>query len=178
MPVFISLLRGVNVSGQKKIIMRELKQMYESLGFKDVITYIQSGNVIFKTAVKTAEILNRNVADKIKETFGFEVFVRHILLCELQQIIKENPFHKNTPEQLYVGFLERNPDKENEEKLQAAFKGADEWTIKNQVIYLHYKEQYSNSKLNNNFIENKLKLKATTRNWKTILKLEELAASL
>ena len=119
MKTYISILRGINVSGQKKIIMTDLKALYEDLNFKEVITYIQSGNVIFKTDKKFTDVkLAKLIEDKIASTYNFQVPVVIRTLEELENVIAQNPFKKDELESLYVTFLSNAPNAINLEKLE------------------------------------------------------------
>lgn len=175
MKTYISILRGINVSGQKKIIMTDLQALYESLNFKDVVTYIQSGNVIFKTDKKFTDVkLAKLIEDKILEKYNFQVPVVIRTLEELQNVITQNPFKKDDIDSLYVTFLSNAPNAINLEKLDNVSFLPDKFEIIDKEIYLSV-SGYGNTKLSNNFFESKLKVTATTRNWKTINKLASLA---
>ncbi|MFN8297140.1 MAG: DUF1697 domain-containing protein [Chitinophagales bacterium] len=175
MQTYISILRGINVSGQKKMLMTDLARLYEDLGFKDVVTYIQSGNVIFKTDKKFTNVkLAKLIEDKIVATYNFQVPVIIRTLKELQDIISANPFVKEEIDSLYVTFLSNSPNEINLEKLDNVNFLPDKFEIIYKEIFLSV-SSYGNTKLNNNFFENKLKVTATTRNWKTVNKLLELA---
>lgn len=176
MKTYISLLRGINVSGQKKILMKDLTAMYESLKFESVKTYIQSGNVVFKTKKSAPMQLSAKVQDILKTETGFDVYVHTLDAATLRSIVENNPYKAENIESLYIAFLSEQPQKEWIEKLELANTGNNQFTIKGDVVYLHYQESYGNSKLNNNFLEAKLKLKATTRNLKTINTLIALSA--
>lgn len=177
MPKFLSLLRGINVSGQKKIAMTDLKQLYESLGFKNVSTYIQSGNVIFEN--KDAKNLSKKIEAGIKTEFGFDVPVLTLTQEELNIIISQNPFLKQKNidlERLYITYLAEIPSPEYVQKINAADFSPEKFIIKEKEIYLYIPTPatYGNTKLSNNFFENKLKVRATTRNWKTTLALSDM----
>ena len=177
MPTYISLLRGINVAGKKKVIMTELKKMFQDLGFQDVVTYIQSGNVIFKTK-KTAEVkLEKIIKASIEKTFVFDVPVLVLSEKELQKIADNNPYKDRELELKLLHFtLLSTPPKEEKIKLVEAMEfPGEEFTITERVVYLCLPNGYGRTKLNNNFFESKLKVKATTRNLKSIYKLLELA---
>lgn len=175
MKTYISILRGINVSGQKKIIMADLKLLYEDLGFLDVITYIQSGNVVFKTNLKTTTTkLAKLIEDKIKGNCGFEVPVIIRTQNELQNIIEINPFKNDEIDGLYVTFLSNQPNANQLEKLENVNFLPDKFELIDKEVYLSV-VSYGNTKLSNNFFESKLKVTATTRNLKTIIKLIELS---
>ena len=179
MPTYISILRGINVSGQKKILMADLKVLYEGLKFKEVITYIQSGNIIFKTE---KPFPNKEIANKIEKTisakykFDVPVIVRSVE--EIKNIISINPFVNNKGvdiEKLHVTFLNDIPAKENLTSIKSFNFPPDEFNIIGKEVFLHCPVSYGETKLSNKFFESKLKVTATTRNWKTVNKLMELA---
>jgi uncharacterized protein (DUF1697 family) len=175
MQTYISILRGINVSGQKKMLMTDLAKLYEDLGFKEIVTYIQSGNVIFKMDKKFTNVkLAKLIEDKITVTYNFQVPVIIRTLKELQHIVAVNPFIKEDIDSLYVTFLSNSPSAINLEKLDNVSFLPDRFEILDKEIFLSV-SSYGNTKLSNNFFENKLKVTATTRNWKTVIKLLELA---
>lgn len=172
MKTYISLLRGINVSGHKKIVMADLKKLYETLDFKNVTTYIQSGNVIFESA--TNKNLEQRIEKAISDTFTFEVPVIITTAAELKKIIENNPFihEKNIDtEKLHVTFLAKEP------KIGTitAHYEPDSFTIIGKAIYLYCPNGYGRTKLTNTFFEKKLDTQATTRNWKTVLKLSSMS---
>ena len=179
MQTFISILRGINVSGQKKILMAELKALYETLKFKDVITYIQSGNVIFKSDKNLSDLqFAANIEKAIYKKYDFNVPVIIRNKNEIQKIISVNPFLKEKnmeAKRLYVTFLSESPTKENIENTKRFDFSPDRFFIMGKEVYLCVSNGYGQTKLSNNFFENKLKVNGTTRNWNTIQKLLELA---
>ena len=176
MKKFIALLRGINVSGQKTIKMSNLKLLFEKLGFQNVETYIQSGNVIFSSKEKSVKILESKISSGIKSKYGFDVQVLIIKPDEIEYVLKNNPFikKKKATEKLYVTFLEDKPNSENIKKLETRGFSPEEYIIDGKFIYLFYPNGAGKAKLNNNLLESKLKLPATTRNWNTIKTLSEL----
>lgn len=179
MKTYISILRGINVSGQRKIVMTDLKALYESFQFKDVTTYIQSGNVIFKTRDDNS---NNELAEKIEraiyEKYNFSVPVIIRSAEEMKHIISVNPFLQNkniNTEKLHVTFLEKNPEEKNLESIKTFDFPPDQFIIIDKEVFLHCPENYGETKLSNKFFESKLKVSATTRNWKTVNKLYEIA---
>ncbi|WP_298223075.1 DUF1697 domain-containing protein [Flavobacterium sp.] len=178
MATYIALLRGINVSGHKIIKMETLRQVLSELDFENITTYIQSGNIIFDSAISDVAILEEMIAQKIEEHFGFLVPVRVTTLEELKTIVSENPFVAENlldPTQPYVAFLSDIPLADNFNQLQAIDFANDRFINKNRALYLWYADSAANTKLNNVVIEKKLRLQATSRNWKTILKLIALA---
>jgi len=181
MTTFISILRGINVSGHRMIKMDALRQLYTEMGFSNVQTYIQSGNVVFQyKKVKLLE-LEKNIAKKISEKSGFDVPVIVKEYEELKLIIKNNPFLKDKTKDtshLHVTFLSAKPDKANFEKIKEGQYQADEFHLVDKSIYLYCPNGYGNSKLTNSFFESKLKVTATTRNWRTTNELIKIAEKL
>ena len=176
---FVALLRGINVSGQKKIQMSELKTLCEKLGFQNVETYIQSGNVIFSSKEKSISKLANKISLAIKNKFNFDVQVIILTPQEIQQALQNNPFIKKKKEidRMYVSFLSAVPSIENVNKFNEISFQPEEYSIKEKIIYLFFPNGAGKAKLNNNFIENKLKVISTTRNWKTVTTVSKLVSS-
>ncbi|MDF2436916.1 MAG: hypothetical protein K0Q95_1292 [Bacteroidota bacterium] len=169
MAVLLAMLRGVNVGG-KKVPMAELRELYSEMKLENVRTYIQSGNVIFESKEDNPEKLAAQQEKKIKATFGFDVPVVIRNKKELGSVIKGNPFlnEKNIAEErLYVTFLKEMPSKELLEKITVPSGTSDRFEIIGKEIYLYCPGGYGETKLNNNFFEKKLKVDATTRNWRS-----------
>ena len=179
MPVYASILRGINVSGHKMIKMDKLLHLFQRLGFGDVSTYIQSGNVIFRGKSTDPKELEKQISRKIEQEFGFEVPVLVKDKSELIEISKHNPFvrRKEDSAYLHVTFLSEEPEKASIEKIAQEISGKDEFIISGKAIYLFCPNGYGNTKLSNNFFENKLRVVATTRNWKTVNELVRMAES-
>lgn len=178
MSTYIAILRGINVSGKNIIRMEALQQLFENLQFKKVKTYIQSGNVIFNTDINYSKsTLCHQISHAIKNQFGYEVPVLVLATEELSKIMEMNPFLKGKSidtQKLHVTFLASMPDVESVKKLEAMNFGADRFFVIGDVVYLFVPDSYGKTKLSNSFLECKLKVSATTRNWKTVLALNEL----
>ena len=178
MITYIILLRGINVGGQKKIRMAELRKMLEKLDFHDVLTYIQSGNIVVKTAEKNIQILEDNIRKSIFDTFGFDVPVLVKPKDDLKDIFKQNPFtevggHDN--ERVYFVLLKQMPELHLIQAMQEETYPNEKFFVTKNCVYLSCLKGYGNAKLNNNLLERKLKVSATTRNYKTMLKLIQLS---
>jgi uncharacterized protein (DUF1697 family) len=178
---FIALLRGINVSGKNMIKMNDLVVHLENLGFKKIRTYIQSGNIIFETEAQDKTLIQKSIHEKIKDVYGFDVPTLVRSAVELKLVFKNNPFineHHIDIDKLHVTFLNDIPAKENVAKL-SEFRGLeDQFILKDDVVYICCENGYGRTKLNNTFFENKLKVSATTRNWKTVGKLVDMAYTL
>jgi uncharacterized protein (DUF1697 family) len=181
MYTFISLLRGINVSGQKSIRMPELKALYEAMGFSNVITYVQSGNVVFDCAESVANKTGAVIEKEIEKSFGFSAPVIMREAHDLQRIIDGNPFvhpRNEDPAKLHVTFLSKLPPAELADNLKIPPGIEDEYVLSGKEIYLFCPNGYGKTKLSNGFFERKLKVLATTRNWKTVLALHDIIHSL
>jgi uncharacterized protein (DUF1697 family) len=117
MKKYLSILRGINVGGHKTVKMDKLKSMYEDIGFQQVKTYLQSGNVIFQTHETAAKTLENMISIKITEIFGFDAAVIVLAASELQEIICKNPFAGKKEECTYITILSEKPQNMNIEKL-------------------------------------------------------------
>jgi len=179
METYISILRGINVSGQKKILMTDLKALYEDLGLENVTTYIQSGNVIFTTKKPLPhKELTRKIEEAIFKKYDFNVPVIIRTGNEMEKVLAANPLLKQKnidPEKLHVTFLEEQPSAERARLTKDLDYSPDKFVILKKEVYLYCPNGYGVSKLSNAFFENKLKVKATTRNWKTVNTLVSLA---
>jgi len=173
--MFIALLRGINVSGQKKIKMADLRIMLEAMDFSNVQTYIQSGNIVFNSTISDTKALAAHIKSKIAETFGYEVKVMVLAANEFKQKVESQPFTAEEALYTYFTFLSEKPQAIPEDKIEAAKKPEEKIHIQDDMVYFMCKENYGRSKLSNNFFEQKLKVDATTRNWKTCQKLIEMA---
>jgi uncharacterized protein (DUF1697 family) len=171
MPTYIAMLRGINVSGQKLIKMERLRASLEALGFDEVRTYIQSGNVVFKAAKQSADGLAKKIADKILRDFGFPVPVLIRAADEMSAAVKANPFLKdagNNESKLHVTFLSDNAPATAEKTLAVLAAKSERFKISGREIYLCFPDGYGSTKLSNSAIEKKLSVSATTRNWITV----------
>jgi uncharacterized protein (DUF1697 family) len=177
MNTYFALLRGINVSGQKLINMKELQKHLSTLELLNIRTYIQSGNIIFESENESEKELSKKIEARILAAYAFEVPTFIINKTALEKIIFENPFEINTENEFskpYVIFLEELPSNEQIDKLMALNSENEQFVFNGNVIYIVYKNGAGKSKLTNSFFESKLKIKATTRNWNTVNKLMTL----
>jgi uncharacterized protein (DUF1697 family) len=178
MQTYISLLRGINVSGQKIIKMDDLRRVYEHLNFHNVRTYVQSGNVIFQTKESNQTLLQQKINAEIAREFGFDVPVLIMSIQQLKQTIGNNPFAKDvTKEQsfLHVTFLAESPVNMDIKAITDKKLNNEDIAFTPCAVYLYCPAGYGSSKLSNNLIEAKLRVKASTRNWKTSNELLKIA---
>ncbi len=179
MTPFISLLRGINVSGHKLIRMTDLKALYESLGFVNVSTYIQSGNVLFEAGRNDPEAIAASIEQAVEKKFGFSVVVILRKPAELARLIKNCPFRgsgKIDESRLYVTFLKAKPSATLVKALEAvAARSPDQYEVVGSEVFLNCPNGYGKTLLSNTFFEKQLKAVATTRNWKTVNTLHVMA---
>lgn len=178
MKTYIAFLRGINVSGNKKIPMAELRTLCDGLHFKNVKTYIQSGNVVFESENSEIVELEKLFSQSILHHFRFEVPVIVKTIEQLQKVITGNPYNSEeeiAKNKIYFVLLNGTPTKEVLVNLRTENYINEEFTIAENCIYLKCKAGYGKAKLNNNLIERKLGVLATTRNYRTINKMLELS---
>ncbi len=173
MTAYAALLRGVNVGG-RRLAMPELAAALAGLGFEQVGTYLQSGNAVF-VAPGTAEAVAGGVESALLDRVGLDIPVLVRSSPELDAVVAANPFLEveRDPTKLHVTFL-------GEEKDGAAVeppggRGRDTFEILGREVFLHCPDGYGRSKLTNGFFERRLGTVATTRNWRTVLALADLA---
>ena len=175
---YIALLRGINVGSHKRIKMADLTKSLESLGFKNVKTYLQSGNVVFEDESADACKIAEDIEKKIGQTFKFHINVIIRTENELENIIKNNPFVKDANiqhDKLHVTFLSNMPDSEIIQDLDMKKDEDEKFEIAGREVYLYCPNGYARTKLKNDVFEKKLNTAATTRNWKTTNKLLEIS---
>lgn len=157
--------------------MDELKAVHEALGLRDVLPYIQSGNVVFKSEDADPTQLRQQIEESIEKRFGFhvEVFVR--TSAELEAIIEKNPFQGQSDKEskwVVVLFLAHCPNEAAQENLHKSYTGPEEIVVSGKEVYLYYTNGIGRSKLTLTLIEKKLKTLGTGRNWNTVLQLQDL----
>lgn len=181
MPVVISMLRGVNVGGHNQIKMDALRTLYEALGFEDVRSYVQSGNVIFRARQKNSEALATKIQDAIERAFGFRPAVLVRTTEELKRAVAGNPFagRRNIePGKLLVTFLAAEPGPESQSVLDGLKKHPEELHLKGRELYIYFPDGAGQSKLPWSALEKLLKVQGTARNWNSVTKLLEIAEGL
>jgi uncharacterized protein (DUF1697 family) len=178
MPVIICMLRGVNVGGHNMIKMEALKALCVSLKLKDPQTYVQSGNVIFRTEEKDQEKLTRRIQDAIEKAHGFRPGVVLRTAAELKEVVSRNPFAKRSgiePGKLLVNFLAADPGKQAREKALAIKIGPEEMHLLGREAYIYFPNGQGRSKFPWAAIERALGTSGTGRNWNSVTKMLEIA---
>ena len=179
MPVYISLLRGINVLGRKRVEMIRLREMFEGMGFDEVRTYINSGNVVFKTRKSAPATLSKKIEERMVETFGFSALVMTRTAEELGRAIRGSPFVKeggSKPAHVFIGFMAESPTGDAVEKLRARATQAERVRCGEREIYVYYLDGMGRAKaLTHGVVERVLAVSVTMRNWNTVSKLYEMA---
>jgi len=178
MPTYIAMLRGINVSGHKVIKMETLRSSFGALKLSNVQTYVRSGNVIFGCGDGSVAALCEKIEQRILRDFGFSVPVFLRTAKELQEIIRDNPFLRETDidhSKLHVTFLSDAAPKMALEALQPLAAQSERFRVLGRQVYLYCPDGYGRTKLSNTAIEKKLSVGATTRKWKTVNTLLALA---
>jgi uncharacterized protein (DUF1697 family) len=177
MPIYISMLRGINVGGHKRIRMDQLRASFEALGFEQVKTYIQSGNVVFKAGKLSPAALSRRIEERILSDFGFSAAVISRTANEIATTIKNNPFLNQSgidPEKLHVAFLSEPPAPSALNKLAKLTLKPDQSRCLGREVYLYFPNGVSGSSLWKHPLDGVLSVVTTTRNWKTVNSLDQM----
>ncbi len=174
---YVALLRGINVGGRNRLQMADLARLFVEAGCQDVRTYIQSGNVVFTAGGGAAGTLAEVVPERIAKRFGIRAPVILRSSVELGAIVGGNPFLASGADQssLHVAFLAREPEKRRIAALDPARSPGDSFAVRGREIYLHLPNGVGGTRLTNAYFEATLETLSTLRNWRTVLKLLEMA---
>jgi uncharacterized protein (DUF1697 family) len=174
----VAMLRSVNVGGRNRLAMADLRSVVTGLGFADVATYVQSGNVVFTGPGSTAAA-GRSIADRLEAELGLRVPVLVRSRAQLGRVLGAVPFAgvADGGEGVHVTFLDGPPDPSGVQELadRAGSFGRDRCVVIGHEVYLHCPGGYGETKLNNAYLERRLGATATTRNWRTVTTLAAMA---
>jgi uncharacterized protein (DUF1697 family) len=175
---WVALLRGINLGARNKVSMAALKELFADLGAEDVETYVQSGNVLFRSSGARDELV-RAVETEIEKRLGLQVTVLLRTDAELAKLVADNPFAEGEPDpvKLHVTFLAERPDRSRTAALDEEQFAPDRFRVTRDAVYLHCPNGYGRSKLSNAYFEKQLRVAATTRNWRTVTTLAERAGA-
>ena len=168
MTSYVAFLRGVNVGAHARVAMADLRRSLGALALEDVRTYVQSGNVVFRSASAATKV-RTDLERRIARDFGLEVTVVLRSDVELRRVVEGNPLAdgRRDPSKLHVTLLAATP---RPVRIDVA-SGSDEFEVAGREVYLYCPDGYGRSKLTNALFERKLGVAATTRNWKTMTTL-------
>ena len=172
---WVALLRGINVGATNRIAMAKLRSALETLGLQDVVTYVQSGNVVFGSSAARGTV-TADLERRIAEVFGASVAVLLRTEAELAGIAARNPWleKEDDRKKLHVVFLDTAPRAAAVAKLDPERSPPDEFVVDGSEIFVRYPNGSGRSKLTLDYFEPRLGVRATARNWNTVLKLLEL----
>lgn len=176
MPRYAALLRGVNVGGNKKIAMADLRRVIEGLGHTDVATLLQSGNAVFTAAKGSAAAIAAGIESALAAEIGLQSTVFVLPATELDQAIAGNPFAdaaEHDPSHLLLSFFAAPPPKPPS-AIDAKYVATEEFALAGRVLYVWYRGGIGRSKLTGAVIERALGGPTTGRNWTTVTKLRDL----
>lgn len=173
---YIILLRGINVGGHNKLPMQELRDLLNNNGYTNVKTYIQTGNIFLSSSKEDLREITKHIATLIDNQFNYQLTVLGLIATNLTNCINKNPYLKIEADfkKIHVIFLDKIPDSTLVDAIKDFNSNNDSFTVIDKFIYLHYPDNSRNSKFSLAFFEKKLQVKASARNWKTVLKLHEM----
>jgi len=176
MTTYVALLRSVNVAGYGRLAMADLRRSFEELGYADVSTYIQTGNVIFSSPVRSAPKLISAIEAKLETDYGRAPAVLLRTIPELGRVVATSPYPKKgaDPSRHHVTFLAAAPDRQHLADFAPPPSRHDEIEIVGREVYVHTPDGYANTKLTGALLERRLGVTSTTRNWNTVTKLFDL----
>jgi uncharacterized protein (DUF1697 family) len=177
MTKYLALLRGINVSGHNMVKMDALKKMLEKMGFQNVETYIQSGNVFLDSEDENTASIGFKIKQEIAKVFGYDVPIVMVSKTDLELCFKNNPYLKEKEcdiKKLYVAFVSKELPAAAINDLKISNFKPDEATIDAARIYIKYAIGAGKTNLDQKYIEKKLSVVATVRNWNTVTKLLEI----
>jgi uncharacterized protein (DUF1697 family) len=178
---YVAFLRGINVGGKKLIKMEDLRRVVESLGLKNVRTFIASGNVLFETSQTNRDALTRKIEKKLLTAFAHDVPVVLQTIDELKDILTAGPFKKIKPSAdvvMFVAFLAAEPKGKPKLPLQSATENLEVLAIKNRAAFILCRRKKNGMfSFPNNFFEKEFGVTATTRNWNTVNRIVNLAGA-
>lgn len=175
--IYVALLRGINVGGKNKLPMRELAAVFADAGCRDIRTYVQSGNVVFRAAAAVAKRIPAVVPRLIADRFDLQVPVVLRTADEFRRAAAQNPLLglRSDPKALHVVFLTDRPDPRKVASLDPDRSPGDSFVVRGREIFLHLPKGVARTKLSNAYFDSKLATTSTVRNWRTVQKLAEMA---
>ncbi len=180
MPVFVTLLRAINLGGQRRVGMADLRAALDDAGYDRVATHLQSGNVVLAHRSRTPAAVATSVEKILQTDFGLEVDVMVRSAAELTKITRANPWPRSRagPATVQVAFLKAKPSAAAVRAVGKNDFGRDEFVVRGTEIYLRYANGVTQgSKMSGGYFERALGVRATTRTWKVVTKLQELATA-
>lgn len=169
---FVLLLRGINVGGRNKLPMKDLKQWLQALGFEQVQTVIQSGNVVFQTS-GSAQDIETQVLNTLAAKLDFQPGIHVLEKSQFLTLLDQPPFPTDDGKALHLYFLKEHPQQPNLDRINALKKDSESYHLEDTVFYMYAPEGIGRSKLAAQ-VEKALGVSTTARNWNTVQKLKAL----
>ena len=159
--------------------MPRLRAAFEALGHEDVSTYVQSGNVVFRSPARAASSIRAELERGIQDECGLDVVVIVRTRAELAAVFERNPFRRSrgADQQLHVAFLADRPSRPSIAQLDPHRSPPDEFAVVDRHVYLRCPNGMGRTKLTNDYLERQLGTSATVRNWRTVTELRRLVES-
>jgi uncharacterized protein (DUF1697 family) len=180
MESYVALLRAINVGGNNKVGMADLREMLGDMGFENAKTLLQSGNAVFQCAKRSETALEAELESATKDRFVVDIDYVVRSSRDVDQVIAKNPFPdaaKTDPSHLVVMFFKSAPSRETLEGVRGAIKGREEIELIGREAFITYPDSIGTSKFTGNVIEKKFGVRGTARNWNTVLKLRDLVSA-
>lgn len=179
MNTWIALFRGINVGGHRKLPMKELVAEFENLGLSGATTYIQSGNVVFRSAEQEASALSDRIARAVQSSHGFQPQVIVLSIEEFRAALAATPFAEvdavsKTVHLYFLAEPSSNPDLDGMDEVKT---DREQYVLAGKVLYLYTPDGFGRSKLAKR-VERSLGVQGTARNWRSVTRILELAQSL
>ncbi len=172
---YVCLLRAINVAGKNKINMKDLVNYLEQIGLKNISYYVHTGNLVFESNINNIKQVKLQIENIIKNAYSYQITAIIKTENQFRIDIKQNPFMpKLDSKKIYVTFLDEIPDEKLISMIATDIGGDDKWVQINDCIYVYAANGYGRSKITNTLFENKLKIKATSRNWNSIISTKKL----
>jgi uncharacterized protein (DUF1697 family) len=173
---YVALLRGINVGGKNMVSMERLCGVFSSVGFEGVKSYINSGNIVFHSRKQADDKLSTRIHDAVKNQLEIDVSIVVRTIDEIEDVIGNNPLDGEFEDykKMQVLFLNEELPKEKERLLLENSSEGEQFAVRGREIFCHLKSGFADSLLAKGFIEKKLKVVATARNWRTVKKIAEM----
>ncbi|WP_435157020.1 DUF1697 domain-containing protein [Haladaptatus sp. DFWS20] len=175
MTTYIALLRGINVGAHNRMKMAELRELCESFGLENVQTYIQSGNVVFETSERDGSVLESELADTIRDRFGYDISVMVRTRAEFDNIVERQPFDEPTDENTtrYVTFLREGLDDDQIQAMLSAENDAEAFAAHGREVYSRiHRDKLKSGRFTD--VGKLVGVPATRRNWNVVTKVHAL----
>jgi uncharacterized protein (DUF1697 family) len=176
-PAYVALLRAVNVGGRNRVAMPRLRTVFEALGHERVSTYVQSGNVVFRSPSRGSTAVRAELERAVAAELGLQVVVIVRTAAELDAVVDGNPFRRSRggEQQLHVAFLADRPNRASVARLDPRRSPPDDFAVVDRQVYLRCPNGMGRTKLTSDYLERQLGTSATVRSWRTVTELQRLA---